>query len=323
MPRLIEAGFPGPVTSDKMGSREMARKFCFAFLLAAAFLAAGESPALRFAVVADVQYADKPAQGKREYRESKAKLAAAVSEINPQAVDFVIQLGDLIDEGMDNLAAILPVYRGFRAKKYHVLGNHDLSAGRAVLLERLAMRGPYYDFSLKGWRFVVLDGMDISAEGGWPAGSPNLLAGERMLDRLKTRSSPNALPWDGGIGEAQKRWLRRTLHAAERAGERVIVFCHFPILAAASTPVHLLWNHDEVLGILSSSPAVAAYMNGHDHQGGYAEEGGIHFVTFQGLVESGADNAYAVVEVFSDRLEIQGHGTVLSRSLALGAHGER
>jgi manganese-dependent ADP-ribose/CDP-alcohol diphosphatase len=307
-----------------LASLEMTKKLSLVLILAAAFaLAAEDTEVPRFAVIADVQYADKPAQGKREYRESRAKLSAAVSQINRQDVDFVLQLGDLIDEGVDNLAAILPVYQGFRSKKYHVLGNHDFGAGRAALLERLGMRGAYYDFSLKGWRFIVLDGMDVSVEGGWPAGSPNLLAGERMLASLRAHSSPNAMPWNGGIGEEQKRWLRDTLQAAERAGERVIVFCHFPVLAAASTPVHLLWNHDELLGILSSSPAVAAFMNGHDHQGGYAEEGGIHFLTFQGIVESGADTAYAVVEVFPNRLEIRGTGTVPSRSLALSAPGER
>ena len=302
----------------------MTSKLVLALLLAATVaLAAEDPPILRFAVVADVQYADKPARGKRQYRESRAKLAGAVSEINRRHVDFVIQLGDLIDEGEKNLAAILPVYQDFRATKYHVLGNHDFSAGRTVLLEQLGMREAYYDFSLEGWRFIVLDGMDISVEGGWPAGSPNLLAGEQMLASLKARSAPNAMSWNGGIGEAQKRWLRKTLKAAERAGERVIVFCHFPVLAAASTSVHLLWNHDEVLSILSSSLAVVAYMNGHDHQGGYAEQSGIHFITFQGIVESGAENAYAVVEVFPERLEIRGHGAVPSRRLALRALAKR
>ena len=77
--------------------------------------------------------------------------------------------------------------------------------------------------------------------------------------------------------------------AGRRTGDRAL--CHFPDLAAASTSVHLLWNQEEVLSILSSSPAVAAYLNGHDHQGGYAEQGGINSITFQGVVESGADNA--------------------------------
>ena len=63
--------------------------------------------------------------------------------------------------------------------------------------------------------------------------------------------------------------------------------------------------------------SLAAYRNGHDHRGGYAEAGGIHFVTFQGVVESGAAGAFGVVEVFPDRSRIRGYGTVPSRNLAL------
>lgn len=292
-------------------------------LLATMALGAEEAPVVSFAVVADIQYADKPAQGKRAYRESKAKLAALVSEINQHDVDFVIQLGDLIDEGVDSLDAILPVFRRLRARQYHVLGNHDLSGGRALVLERLGMEKPYYDFSLRGWRFVALDGMDVSVDGGWPAGSPNQATGERILAHLKARSTPNAVSWSGAIGEAQRRWLQRTLETAERMGEHVIVFCHFPVLAASSTPVHLLWNHEEVLSILSSSPVVAAYMNGHDHRGGYAEGGSTHFITLPGVVESGEKSAYAVVELFLDRIQIRGHGTVPSRTLALSVPSNR
>jgi 3',5'-cyclic AMP phosphodiesterase CpdA len=302
----------------------MTSKILFTLLVVGiTVLAAGESPVLRFAVVADIQYADKPPRGKRQYRDSKAKLASIVDQINQQNVDFIIQLGDLIDEGEDSLDAILPIFRSLRARQYHVVGNHDLSFDRSAVLERLAMKAPYYDFSLRGWRFVVLDGMDVSADGSWPSGSPNRIVGERMLAELKARSAPNAVAWNGGIGESQKRWLQETLEEAGRRNERVIVFCHFPVLAASSTPVHLLWNHEEVLKILAASPTVVAYMNGHDHQGGYAEERGIHFLTVSGVVESGEENAFATVEVFADRLEIRGSGTVPHRSLTIGAPDRR
>ena len=99
------------------------------------------------------------------------------------------------------------------------------------------------------------------------------------------------------------------------AEERAIVFCHFPLLAEAATPQHLLWNCEEILRILQESPAVVAYMNGHAHDGGYALRDGIHHVTFPGMVESGERNSYTLVDVYDDRLELRGSGTAPSRTL--------
>jgi len=89
------------------------------------------------------------------------------------------------------------------------------------------------------------------------------------------------------------------------------------VLAAASTAAHLLWNHADVLGILESHPAVAAWFAGHDHAGGYALRNGIHHVTFPGMVESGDRNSYTAVTAYKDRLELKGSGTAPSRILQL------
>jgi len=69
--------------------------------------------------------------------------------------------------------------------------------------------------------------------------------------------------------------------------------------------------------ILDASPAVIAWFNGHDHAGGYAVANGIHYVTFPGMVESGAQNSYSVVRLYADRIEIEGIGTAPSRALSL------
>jgi hypothetical protein len=186
---------------------------------------------------------------------------------------------------------------------------------RADLLRQLGMTKAWYDFALPGWRLVVLDGMDLSLPGR-AAGTPEHEQAAAMLAALKARQAPNAQEWNGGIGEGQKRWLREVLRQAREQHERAIVFCHFPVCPDATTPQHLLWNHEEILGILESSQAVAAYMNGHDHAGGYALYHGIHHVTFPGMVESGVRNSFTLVDVFDDRLELRGNGTAPSRTLA-------
>lgn len=274
-------------------------------------------PVLRFGVVADVQYADKQQAGRRDYRASLPKLEACVDALNAQDLAFVIQLGDLIDGGEENLGPVLAAYNRLRAPARHVLGNHDFATARPALLERLGMKRAYYDFGLRGWRFVVLDGMDLSVTGGWPPGSPNFEQARTLLGGLKAGGASNAYDWNGGIGDRQKRWLKETMARAEAGRERVIVFSHFPILREASTAAHLLWNHEEVLALVESSRAAAAFLNGHDHSGGYAQRNGIHHVTLEGMVEAGARSAYAVVEVYGDRLVIHGTGAVKSRVLPL------
>lgn len=129
---------------------------------------------------------------------------------------------------------------------------------------------------------------------------------------------PNAVGWNGAVGEAQREWLVAELAAARAANERVIVFAHAPVLEAASTPAHLVWDHAEVVALLAAEPHVAAYFAGHDHAGGYAQADGIHFVTVAGMVEADpAVNAYGVVEVYEDRIVVQGVGDVTSRTLPL------
>ena len=94
-------------------------------------------------------------------------------------------------------------------------------------------------------------------------------------------------------------------------------FCHYPVLRESSTPAHLLWNHETVRQILEAEPSVAVWFNGHDHQGGYAERNGIHYVMFPGMVESGEQNAYTVVNVYADRLELDGTGSHPTRTLRI------
>lgn len=290
----------------------MAARALVALLLAAGF-ARAEQPVFSFAVLTDIQYGDQPDAGKREYRRSLEKLRDAVEALNRRGgLAFAIQLGDLIDSRASDMDTILPVWRKLDTRTYNVAGNHDFAMPRAELMPRLQMGPGYYEFARAGWRFLVLDGMDLSVKGG---------QGLELFERLKAQGAPNAQEWNGGIGAAQLAWLRGELARAAAARERVLVFCHFPIVAEASTPAHLLWNHDAVREAIAASPAVAAWFNGHDHAGGYALRDGIHYVTLPGMVESGAKASYTVARVFPDRLELEGTGTAPSRILRVAPAG--
>ena len=90
-----------------------------------ALAASGESAPLKFGVIADPQYADKKPRGTRYYRESLAKLEAAIAELNKQSLDFVVTLGDLIDEDYASFSEVMARYEALKAKHFMVFGNQS------------------------------------------------------------------------------------------------------------------------------------------------------------------------------------------------------
>jgi len=257
-----------------------------------------------------------------DFRSQRARFALGPRHADTLAsrslLAFAIQLGDLIDSRAVDLDPILAAYNRLTTTRRHVHGNHDFSAPRETLLRRLEMPASWYEFTAPGYRFLVVDGMDLSVNPKSRASdTPQRNLALAMFDSLRAVKAANANDWNGGVSEAQLAWLRERLKSAAANHERVIAFCHFPVLRESSTPAHLLWNHEAVRRILETSPAVIAWFNGHDHAGGYAAAKGIHYVTFPGMVESGAQNSYSVVRLHPDRIEIEGNGTAPSRSLSL------
>ena len=249
--------------------------------------------------------------------ELRASILIAQSDSADDLSSIIIQEGYQVEQARD-ARLFLTEYNRLAATRRHVFGNHDFSAPRATLLSRLEVPAAWYDFTAPGYRFLVIDGMDLSVNPNSRAqGTQQRDLALAMFDSLRTAKAANANDWNGGVSEAQLAWLRERLNIAAANRERVIAFCHFPVLRESSTAAHLLWNHESVRRILEASPAVIAWFNGHDHAGGYAAARGIHYVTFPGMVESGAQNSYSVVRLHPDRIEIEGSGTAPSRTLSL------
>jgi manganese-dependent ADP-ribose/CDP-alcohol diphosphatase len=274
---------------------------------------------VEFGIIADTQYAEKESLDERNYRDAILRLEKCVVDFNKRELAFVIQLGDIIDGGESaakELEMVASVFNRLKAVKYHVPGNHDFwGVDREAVLSTLDMERAYYDFSIGRWRFVVLDTMDIAISGGWPKESENYCEGEKLLAELTEKGAVNAVDWNGGIGEAQKTWLGKVLSEAQGQGQKAIVFGHVPLLPADD--VHNLWNSKEIVNIFESYGCVSAYFCGHRHGGGYFEQKGIHYITVEGMVEAGEENAYGVVRLCGNRLEIKGTGEVLSRTFVI------
>eukprot|EP00887_Chlorella_sp_A99_P005563 scaffold1.g5563.t1 len=297
-----------------------------------------QAPLFSIGLIADPQYADLEdgdTEGRvQRYREAPAKLRAAVgdmlgtragrgwvADLAGRGLAAAVTLGDLVNgnsaaperngEELELIAGILDDLAP--APAYHVLGNHCLSVPRAAALERLGYPGgaSYYSALLApGWRLLALDTTEMSGHSGLPPGSE----AEREAAAWAAAhplgwTAPQASPWNGGASAVQLAWLRRELAAAEAAGERVLSASHHPVQPGAARSTHLAWNWEQISEVLLSSPAFAAHFSGHDHLGGWAPRDGRHFVTLEALLEAPpGSNAYAVLDVYEDRLLLRGVG---------------
>lgn len=272
-----------------------------------------EQPKFEFGLVPDAQYSDYDDAGTRFYRNSVDKLTEAAQTFNNHDLGFTVQLGDIIDKDIASFSTILPIYNMIEGPKYHVLGNHDFPVTTDKVVDILDMPNQYYDFKYKNWRFVVLDTNDLSLYAN-PIGSEKYQQAETMYNSLKEIGAENAQTWNGGLSTDQLTWLRGVLTKSAKTNEKVVVFSHMPVYPENN---HNVWNDDAVIKELEATGNVVAYFNGHNHAGNYAVKNGIHYVNLKGMVETADTNSYSIVEVYKDRLEIDGYGREIDRVLKI------
>ncbi|MDD5599559.1 MAG: CehA/McbA family metallohydrolase, partial [Victivallaceae bacterium] len=257
-----------------------------------------QHPLIKFGVIADPQYADmdSTSTSTRHFRITKQWLAEAAEYLNRQKPAFVIQVGDIIngqrerENTLNDYNNIIAVFNKLTMPKYHVVGNHCLNLGRRLLAEKLGTDKFYYDFVIpqaKGFRFVALDGND---GGRWK------------------------------ISDKQTEWFKNILDRAKRDGEKVICFCHYPLLDDISKH-HRLCNPETLLRIMAENRCVVAWISGHHHPGGYAYFNNVQHVSVKGMVET-KENSYAVFELYPAMLKETGFGDEPSRVLPFGNGGE-
>ncbi|KAL9314069.1 hypothetical protein ACSQ67_019521 [Phaseolus vulgaris] len=262
-------------------------------------------PLFSFGVISDVQYADIP-DGRsflgvpRYYRHSILVLQRAVKEWNTdQKHKFVINFGDIVDgfcpkdQSLSTVQKVVDEFEVFRGGPvYHMIGNHCLyNLPRSKLLSLLKIQTldgrAYYDFSpVPEYRFVVLDGYDISAIG-WPQDHPKALEALKILREKNPNENKNSptdmeglerrfLMFNGAIGNEQMEWLDGVLMEATKRSRR--------------------YN------------CVKVCLAGHYHKGGYSiDSHGIHHRILEAALECPpATNAFGNMEVYDDRISLVG-----------------
>ena len=277
-----------------------------------------EAPLLTFGLLTDVQFADVEPKGERHYRASIPKLKAAVATLAKLNLPFTLHLGDFVDRDFKSFGSVLPLLDRLGHPVHHLLGNHDYDladAEKACVVSTLGMPHDYYMVRHSGVRLLMLDTTDLAAYKH-PAASPQAKAAADRLSQLAATKAANAQPWNGGLGTHQLAWLVRELAAADAAGEKVILCGHHPLLPADA---HQVWNAAAVLELIDQHPCVIAYLNGHNHAGAETVRNGIPYITFKSVLHHPDTTAFSVIQLFSDRIAIIGHGREASRSFPCSA----
>lgn len=246
---------------------------------------------LRFGVLTDTHYADRPTAGTRHYADSIAKVREAVEEFKRAECDFIVELGDLKDMDAEGTPALTLSYldrieqelQRFGGKVYHVLGNHDMDCLTkdeflAHTFNPQRARGKaHYSFVEGGVRFIVLDA-NYKADGE-PYSRGNFDWREAL------------------IPESQIEWLDGEL-AAHRKQPTIILLHQMLDSFSDISPNLCVNNAERVVEVLERHSQVLAVVQGHHHPGHYSHRRGIHYLTLQGMIEQAAPaNSYAIVEV--------------------------
>jgi manganese-dependent ADP-ribose/CDP-alcohol diphosphatase len=285
----------------------------FATLLLLNMSAQSEKPIFSFGIIADVQYADYAPAGTRYYRSSTEKLKDALKTLKNDSVSFIINLGDLIDKDYVSFKHVTDIIESSQIETHHVAGNHDYSVEnryKKLLPVLTPTKKGYYSFLKDNFRFILLNGNEISTYS--TGNKATIRKAQESLASMKKKGEINAVEWNGGFSPKQISWLKTELDKASNANEKVLLVCHFPVMPEN---VHNLLNYREVLAILENYQNVIAWFNGHNHAGNYGNFSKIHFVTFRGMVETESNNSYARVDVYKNKLLINGYGREKSQSL--------
>jgi len=239
-----------------------------------------------------------------------------VDYLNRENPELVINLGDLIEVDFNNYQAIIPELNKLNMPVYHVLGNHDYEINESKkdsLYNIFNLERGYYDISKAGWKFIILDGNDLSYHAIKRMDSKYQLV-DSLFEASRKAGKEQARKWNGGLGVEQLIWLENNLKKASKAGEKVVLFCHYPVFPPN---IHNLWNAEHIVKILEKYDCVKAYFSGHNHEGNYDKKSGIHYLTLKAMVQTADSTAFSVFEFHRDSVVVNGMGREISKVLKL------
>jgi hypothetical protein len=257
-------------------------------VLAAVLPAVGDEPgAVRFGLIADVHAhdTDSPLEGKW-MTHTEERLTAFTNAMNAWGSDFVIELGDFVNGWVvlgadpgdparipDVLAWADGLYATFEGPRYHVIGNHDVyNLDKDQYKATLGVDSTFYSFDVGAFHFVVLD-VQFAEDG---------------TDLAHTYTGVG-----GFVPAAELDWLRGDLAGSDAP----TIVCVHQMLDQyiEEWGRALVLNQPEIQAVLAEDGDVIAVFQGHDHDNVYHLIDGIHYVTFEALVDQGTPPSWASI----------------------------
>ncbi|MBR0113271.1 MAG: metallophosphoesterase [Clostridia bacterium] len=253
----------------------------------------------RFLAVTDLHYCGRDIEGaERRNILSAGKLREAVNGYAADC-DFIAGFGDTADSlpgcgDQETFAReIYGILSGTGKPVYCLIGNHDTSLPKEKLTDIYSMPGRYYSFESGDYLFIALDTNMNSPDSPFP---------EAEIEWKETY-----------LDYEQLAWLEKTLNETDKD---VIIFSHALMMLEEyeNDNPHVIRNRDDALAIIEKSGKVKAVICGHYHYGDLVKHGGVYYVALTALVNYESAN-FAVISVYKDRIEIEGHG--LQKSMVL------
>jgi len=274
---------------------------------------AAETEVIRFGLITDTHAhdVDSPLEGKW-MSHTQDRLSAFTAAMNAWAPDFIIELGDFINGWVvlgadpgdparipDVLAWANGLYTAFEGPAYHVIGNHDLyNLDKTQYLDILGMDATSYSFNVGAYHFVVLD-VQHAADGSDLANTYTGVA--------------------GFVPENQFEWLRQDLASTDLAS---IICVHQPLNESAEDidawGRATVLNQDALRDLFVEDGDIIAVLQGHEHTNGYQIIDGIHYITFEAMVDQDTPPTWAQISLdpASQTLVIEGVGVQASLELS-------
>jgi len=274
-----------------------------------------KQPLIKFGLIADIQYCDCDDAINRSYRNSLKKLTEAIDYLNNENVQFTINLGDLSDRNPASLDTVMLRLKRLDKKVYNTTGNHDYNGmtDNNFLFKKLNMLSEYYSFKKGNWQFIILNTNEIASYAN-VEGTEKEKELQAMQELIKQEKRNNGAPWNGGIGTNQLQWLKKQLYNAQKKGENVIIFSHHPLYPEMGLTA---LNDREILNLIGQYSCVKAMFAGHHHAGAFGQYQNIPSVTVEGMVERANENAYGIVEIYDDKIVLNGKGRMKSYEFQL------